>query len=51
MNTSFQFICKLTGRPNRDTIINHDDIINLHIALETRAPAGIDPLEYFLSQV
>lgn len=38
-------------RPDRNNIIDKDDIINLHIALETPAPKNVDPLVWFLLQV
>mgnify|MGYP001768352041 CR=1 FL=1 len=41
----------LSGRPDRNNIIDKDDIINLHIALETPAPKNVDPLVWFLLQV
>jgi hypothetical protein len=37
------------GRPDRDTIIGNDDILNLNIALNSQSPEGVDPLHYFLS--
>ena len=37
------------GRPDRESIINHDDILNLQIALETKAPKGEDPFLHFLA--
>lgn len=36
------------GRPDRLTVINEEDILNLKIAMETHAPEGHDPLHYFL---
>jgi len=36
------------GRPDRDTKIDQDDINNLKIALNDKAPIGTDPLYYFL---
>lgn len=37
------------GRPDRDTTISEEDILNLRIALNTPTPEGHDPLHYFLS--
>ena len=37
-----------SGRPDRDTTISKEDILNLRIALNTSAPEGHDPLHYFL---
>lgn len=42
----FTIIPKLTGRPERETAIGNDDIINLKIALETSKT-----LEEFLERV
>jgi len=42
---------KLVGRPERDTVISEDDVLNLKILMELSAPVGEDPLEYFLSLV
>jgi hypothetical protein len=38
----------LDGRPDRNENINQDDILNLKIALESKAPKGHDPLHFFL---
>ena len=39
------------GRPDRDTVISEEDIINLQIALNAPCPAGFDDLYFFLEQV
>jgi hypothetical protein len=36
------------GRPDRNTVIDQEDIINLKIALENKAPKGHDQLFWFL---
>lgn len=36
------------GQPDRNEVINSDDIINLKIAMELKAPKGHDPLHFFL---
>jgi len=41
-------ILMFDGRPDRDTVISQEDILNLVIAMETAAPKGHDPLHYFL---
>ena len=48
INRKIEMFC---GRPDRDSVINQDDILNLHIALETPTPKGSDPLYYFLLHV
>lgn len=39
------------GRPDRNEVINNDDIINLKIAMELKASKGHDPLHFFLMNV
>jgi hypothetical protein len=41
----------LDGRPDRNEKINEDDLINLKIAMELKAPKGNDPLYFFLMNV
>jgi len=41
-------IAMFDGRPDRNSSINQDDITNLKIALELKAPKNIDPLDFFL---
>jgi hypothetical protein len=41
-------IAMFDGRPDRNTVINQEDILNLKIAMEALAPEGHDPLHYFL---
>lgn len=38
-------------KPQRNGVINSDDIINLQIALNETAPNGTDPFEHFLNRV
>ena len=37
------------GRPDREEVIDFDDIMNLRIAMEIIIPKGHDPLNYFLA--
>jgi len=48
INRNISMFC---GRPDRDTVISEEDIINLKIALNISCPAGFDNLYFFLMQV
>jgi hypothetical protein len=39
------------GRPDRNTVISSNDILNLKIAFNSKVPKGHDPLYHFLLQV
>ena len=41
-------IAMFDGKPDRDTVICEEDIQNLKIAMETKAPKEHDPFYYFL---